>query len=189
VHTFKVPQPWLFPIFPWTAFAFAGLAVGFLIFSEWPAKNPGRATALVGAAGVGIFYLSSWIDARPMQLYAVYDYWHTSPNFFLARVGVLLVITWLVYAWCRWGLGQIGFSPLIQLGQASLLVYWVHIEFVYGRFSILPKRAQTIPMATLGLFVIFAAMVLLAMARTRWKGRGGEILARFRGLPRAAANG
>jgi len=94
-------------------------------------------------------------------------------------VGVLLVITWAVYAWCRWGLGQLGFSPLIQLGQASLLVYWVHIEFVYGRFSILHKRAQTIPTATLGLLVIFVAMVLLAMARTRWKGRGGDILARM----------
>jgi uncharacterized membrane protein len=179
VHTFKVPQPWLFPIFPWTAFAFAGLAAGFLLFTEWSASNPGRATALVGAAGVGMFFLSSWFDALPMHWYAVYDYWHTSPNFFLARVGVLLTITWLVYAWCRWGLGELGFSPLIQLGQASLLVYWVHIEFVYGRFSILQKRAQTIPTATLGLLVIFGAMVLLAVARRRFKGRRPDILARI----------
>ena len=46
------------------------------------------------------------------------------------------------YAWCRWVVEKLraahwGFSPLIQLGQASLLVYWVHIEFVYGRVSIL----------------------------------------------------
>lgn len=179
VHTFKVPQPWLFPIFPWTAFAFAGLTAGFLLFTEWSTSNPGRATALVGASGVGIFFLSSWFDALPMHWYAVYDYWHTSPNFFLARVGVLMTITWFVYAWCRWGLGERGFSPLIQLGQASLLVYWVHIEFVYGRFSILHKRAQTIPTATLGLFVIFAAMVLLAIGRTQSKGRGPDILARI----------
>ena len=92
VHTFNVPQSWLFPIFPWTAFAFAGLAVGFLLFSDWAGEKSGRATALCGAAGVGIFYLSSWLDARPVHLYAVYDYWHTSPNFFLARVGILLVI-------------------------------------------------------------------------------------------------
>jgi uncharacterized membrane protein len=184
VHTFKVPQPWLFPIFPWTAFAFAGLAAGFLLFSEWSARNAERATALCGAAGIGIFYLASWIDARPVQLYAVYDYWHTSPNFFLSRVGILLVITWAAYAWCCWGPGQVGFSPLITMGQASLLVYWVHIEFVYGRFSILPKRAEAIPTATLGLLVIFVAMTLLALARTRWKGRGGEILARMRRLPR-----
>lgn len=183
VHTFNVPQPWLFPIFPWTAFAFAGLTVGFLLLGEWPAKNPGRAAALFGVAGIGIFCLSSWFDARPTHLYAVYDYWHTSPNFFLARLGFLMIITCAVYAWCRWGFGQLGFSPLIQLGQASLLVYWAHIEFVYGRFSILHKRAQTIPTATLGLLVIFVAMVLLAMERTRGKGRGGEILARIRHAP------
>jgi uncharacterized membrane protein len=29
VHIFDKPQPWLFPLFPWSAFAFAGLAVGF----------------------------------------------------------------------------------------------------------------------------------------------------------------
>ncbi|HXQ26801.1 MAG TPA: heparan-alpha-glucosaminide N-acetyltransferase domain-containing protein [Candidatus Acidoferrales bacterium] len=186
VHTFNVPQVWLFPLFPWTAFAFAGLATGFLLFSERAAKNPGRAMAFSGAAGAGIFFLSSRLDARPAQLYAVYDYWHTSPNFFLARVGVLLVIAWAAYAWCRWGFGQKGFSPIILLGRASLLVYWVHIEFVYGSFSIMTKRAETIPVASAGLAVIFTAMVLLAVARTRLKGRGTEILARFRRMLRPA---
>jgi uncharacterized membrane protein len=180
VHTYDKPQPWLFPIFPWTAFAFAGLAVGFLLFSEWATKNLAKAAALFGIAGVGLFYLSSWLDARPVQLYAVYDYWHTGPNFFLARVAILLLILCGSYAWCRWGLGQVGFSPLVQIGTASLLVYWVHIEFVYGRFSILRKRTQSIPMASLGLVIIFVAMVLLSLAREHLKGRGAEILASLR---------
>jgi uncharacterized membrane protein len=181
VHTFGVPQPWLFPIFPWTAFAFAGSAVGFLLFSDWVVQHLAQAVALFGAVGFALFYLSSRLDRSPVRLYEVYDYWHTSPNWFLARVGILMMIILLSYVWCRWGLGQVGFSPLIQIGQTSLLVYWVHIEFVYGRFSILPKRAQTIPMASLGLLIIFTAMVLLSLARTRWKGKGAEIFARLRG--------
>ena len=179
VHIYDSPRPWLFPIFPWAAFAFAGLAAGFLLMSEWAVQNLAKATTLAGIAGLGLFYLSTRLDAGP-QLYAVYDYWHTSPNFFLARVGVLLMIIFLSYAWCRWGPGHWGFSPLVQLGQTSLLVYWVHIEFVYGRFSILKKQSQTIPMATLGLAIIFTAMVLLSIARTRFKGRGAEILAALR---------
>jgi hypothetical protein len=107
------------------------------------------------------------MDRQPRQFYAVYDFWHTSPNFFLIRLGMLMVILSASYAWCRWGAGQWGFSPLIQLGQASLLVYWVHIEFVYGRVSILPRRAVGIGTASLGLLVIFVAMLLLAIARTR----------------------
>jgi hypothetical protein len=114
--------------------------------------------------------LSRWLDRQPRQLYAVYDYWHTSPNFFLIRVGMLLVIVTASYAWCRWGLGQWGFSPLIQLGQASLLVYWVHIEFVYGRVSILPKHAQGIAGASAGLLAIFLAMLALAYIRTHTRG-------------------
>src|SRR6266403_2989477 len=85
------------------------------------------------------------------------------------RCGILLIITFLVYAWCRWGLAQLGFSPVIQLGKTSLLVYWVHIEFVYGRISILPKRACSIPKATIGLFVIFLAMLALSILRTCYK--------------------
>jgi hypothetical protein len=85
------------------------------------------------------------------------------------RCGILLIILFLVYAWCRWGLAQIGFSPVIQLGTTSLLVYWVHIEFVYGGLSILPKRACSIPKATLGLLVIFLAMLVLSILRTRFK--------------------
>jgi hypothetical protein len=56
----------------------------------------------------------------------------------------------------------------------------VHIEFVYGRFSVLRKNMETIPMATLGFLIITAAMVLLSVARTRLKGHGPEIAAWFR---------
>jgi hypothetical protein len=105
-------------------------------------------------------------------MYPVYDFWHTSPNFFLIRSGLLLVILAASYAWCRWGAAQLGFSPLIQLGQTSLLVYWVHIELVYGRLSILPKRVEGIRGATLGLSGIFLMMTALSLARTRLKGRG-----------------
>ena len=177
VHTLNQPQAWLFPIFPWTGFAFAGLATGFTLVSDWVRKRDAMAFALLGGVGVAIIAIARWFDHLPRQLYAVYDFWHTSPNFFLIRVGLLLVILCGVYAWCRWGGASWGFSPVIQLGQTSLLVYWVHIEFVYGRFSILPKRSMSIGRASLGLAAIFIAMLLLSLARTRLKGRGAEVVA------------
>jgi hypothetical protein len=66
------------------------------------------------------------------------------------------------------------------MGQTSLLVYWVHIEFVYGRFSILQKHAQSVTGASLGLLTIFLAMLLLSVLRTRTQGRTRELLARWR---------
>jgi hypothetical protein len=180
VHNLGEPQPWLFPIFPWTAFAFVGLAVGFVLLSDWARNRQAAIFALAGAGGIGLIYLARWLDRRPGQLYAVYDFWHTSPNFFFIRVGLLLMILAAIYAWCRWGAGQWGFSPMIQLGQTSLLVYWVHIEFVYGRFSILHKRANDIRTASLGLLTIFFSMLVVSMLRTKLKGRGAEMWAQFR---------
>jgi len=101
--------------------------------------------------------------------FGTYDYWHTSPNFFLMRCGILLAILSFAYGWCRWGLARAGFSPLAQLGKTSLLVYWVHIEFVYGKFSILPKGQCSIAKATVGLLAIFTAMLALSLFRTKWK--------------------
>jgi Predicted membrane protein len=155
-HNLGSPQPWLFPLFPWAAFAFAGLGAGIIFFSKignavgssvpWANDRSGSKTlALFGLAGTVAIVAAQLLDRSSFQLYSTYDYWHTSPNFLMLRVGLLLVIAFLSFAWCRWGWATRGFSPLIQLGQTSLLVYWVHIEFVYGRFSIMPKRAQTIP--------------------------------------------
>jgi uncharacterized membrane protein len=180
VHNLGTPQAWMFPIFPWTAFAFAGLATGFIFQSEWAHRRETSIFLSAGAVGLAFVAAARWLDGQPRQLYATYDYWHTSPNFFLIRLGMLLAILTASYAWCRWGAGSWGFSPLIQLGQASLLVYWVHLEFVYGRLSILPKHSQTIRTASLGLLAIFLAMLLLAFLRTRLKGRGMEMLAWFR---------
>ena len=171
VHNLGEPQAWLFPIFPWSAFAFVGLAVGFVLFSDWAQKLGAIFFVTAGASGVALFYMSIWLDHGPIKIYPIYDYWHTSPNFFLLRVGVLLMILFLGYAWCRWGLGQWGFSPMIQLGQTSLLVYWVHIEFVYGRISILRHASTGIRGASVGLLVIFVALVMLSIARTKWKSR------------------
>jgi uncharacterized membrane protein len=185
-HNLGSPQPWLFPLFPWAAFAFAGLGAGIIFFSKvgGPVGNSAgssvprasdasgsKTLALFGAAGTVAIVAAQLLDRSSFHLYSTYDYWHTSPNFLMLRVGLLLVIAFLSYAWCRWGWATRGFSPLIQLGQTSLLVYWVHIEFVYGRFSIMPKRAQTIPGATRGLVEITLFMLVLSMIRTRinWK--------------------
>jgi hypothetical protein len=158
VHVFDKPQAWLFPIFPWSALETVAMIT-------------------VGGSAIGAF--AWWLDSLPTTLYVNYDFWHTSPNFFLIRVGLVALILGGAYAWCRWGAGQRGFSPMIEMGKSSLLVYWVHVELVYGGLSIMTKRNHTVGEATFGLAVIFVSMVLLATIRNGTKGRGKEIRAWF----------
>ena len=169
VHIFNAPQPWLFPLFPWAAFAFAGLAVGFFLHTDFAKRRDSFTFVFLALFGIAASALSELFDKSAIRLYTVYDYWHSNPDFFLMRAGLLLVILVASYAWCRWGFAQTGFSPLIQLGKTSLLVYWVHIQFVYGGLSILPKRQCSVAKATLGLAVIFLAMLALSLIRTNWK--------------------
>jgi len=171
VHIYDSPQPWLFAIFPWCGFAFVGLAFGLFLFSGFSQQWEARTLAAVGFVGVLACGLSMWWDYSPVKIYAVYDYWHSSPNFFLMRCGILLIITFATFAWCRWGRGAKGFSPCIQFGKTSLLVYWLHMEFVYGRFSILPKWRTSISLATVGMIIIFLAMLGISIWRTRVKVR------------------
>jgi uncharacterized membrane protein len=171
VHNFGSPTPWIFSIFPWCGFAFVGLAFGSLLFSDFAQRQEVKALGIVGGIGALACAFSLWWDYSGVRIYTVYDYWHSSPNFFLMRCGILLLLTLAIFAWCRWGWVTEGFSPFIQFGKTSLVVYWVHIEFVYGRLSILPKFRSTIPLATAGMVTIFAAMLGISIWRTRAKKR------------------
>src|SRR5215475_3530558 len=76
VHVCGVPQPWLFPMFPWAAFAFAGLAVGFGLFTEGARQREARTFLGIAIGGAIAALLAYGFDAAPLRLYSVYDYWH-----------------------------------------------------------------------------------------------------------------
>ena len=176
VHNLGKPQSWLFPVFPWTGFAFAGLAVGFLLLSNWVRQQEASCLRTGGPERnwPDHTWHDGWITARSgvcrLRLLA-----HKSKFLPDSRWAAAWRFSGAAYLWCRWGAGQWGFSPLAQVGQTSLLVYWVHIEFVYGRLSILPKHAQSIRTASFGLLAICVAMLMLSLVRTQLKGRGADV--------------
>jgi uncharacterized membrane protein len=171
VHIFGQPQFYLFPLFPWAAFAFAGFAAGCVLVSPWARIHDFFAVGLTAASGGALLALGFWLDSRPQHFYAVYDFWHSSPEFFFIRVGLVTAALLLGYVWCRWAPALWGFSPVIELGRQSLLVYWVSIELAYGRLSLMKKDAQSITSTTLGLLALTLAMVALAAFRNRTEGR------------------
>jgi uncharacterized membrane protein len=187
VHIFDRPQAYLFAIFPWVAFAFGGFAAGCLLASPWARRRSLESIGVIAAGGASLFALAMWLDSRP-QLYAVYDYWHTSPNYFMARTAIVAAVLVIGYFWCRWAPALWEFSPVVELGKQSLLVYWISIELTYGGLSIVRKHAQTIPSATVALLALTTGMVVLAAIRNRARGRPlREWLSLRRAPTRAAA--
>jgi len=160
-----------YPLIPNAAFLFAGALVSYEFLRSVKLGKEAQFVKRLAIAAVGLHVLGFALDKLPFQTYAPYDYWSTSPNFFLMRIGLLTGVMLAGYAWCRWGPALWGFSPVIELGRQSLLVYWVHVQLAYGGLSILKKRAQDIPTATAGVIALTLAMIALAAFRNRTQAR------------------
>lgn len=119
-----------FPLFPFAAYLFAGVAVsGRFLAAVGEGKVPRfmlRLTLLGLVTALGGFF-SALI---PVGLYRTSDFWYTSPSYFFIRLGFLLMATAAV-----WWLGRsfrAGWTPVLCLGKESLLVYVLHLIVLYG---------------------------------------------------------
>jgi uncharacterized membrane protein len=143
-----------FTLFPWAGFLLAGGAVGVWLDASRPGLEERRtvlALALVGPALAVGGYLTSLLPA----IYRQTDFWTSSPTFFFLRLGVLISLMPIAYAWNALFPGR---SPLREFGIASLFVYWIHVEMVYGVVSTPLHRQLTFPQA-LAAFAAFSVFL------------------------------
>lgn len=127
---FNQSQPSLFPLFPYAAFLFSGTLVGHFYLV---ARREGRERQFIWRmihAGIGAVFAGVVLDLFSVTLYPPHDFWKTSPNFFLIRIGIVILGTAGFY-FVRQLPGVLE-RNLVGLGQASLLVYVVHLVCVYG---------------------------------------------------------
>ena len=157
-----------FTLFPWAGFLFAGAAVGVWL----DAGRERRVVTALAAAGPALA-LAGYAASYLPPIYANASFWTSSPTFFFLRLGVLLS---LVPA--AWLLARLpGAEPLEYFGRASLFVYWIHVEMVYGVMSAPLHRRFTLE----GWFVAF----LLFSALLFWTARAKDRLVHWwkTGLP------
>jgi uncharacterized membrane protein len=115
----------LFPLFPWSAYVLAGSALASLQ-RHW-IQSP-RRLAVAGAvfAGMGVA-----LDAMPVTIFNGADFWRTSPNLFLMKIGAVCVllagITALAQMW-----KSMPKTAVARLSRESLIVYLGHLAIVYG---------------------------------------------------------
>lgn len=145
-----------FTLFPWAGFVFAGAAIGVVIHGA----SQHRRWLQVGLATAGLLlvWAAHQASLRP-SLYPRSEYWTTSPSFFFLRVGLLTLLLPIAYVWEHAPLRHklSSSSPLAEFGRASLFVYWIHVEMVYGFFSRPIRRALSLEGALVAyvLFTVF----------------------------------
>jgi hypothetical protein len=162
-----------FSFFPWAAFTLAGITAGYLLLEARNADEEPEFFKRVAVAGVCAYAAGSAMSLSQVFEYGFFDYSLTSPHFFLIRLGWLLLILYGAYLWSR--RKSAGWSPLITLGQASLIVYWVHIEIVYGRVSQASAQSLEISTAAMQLLWLVPLMLFLSSYK-RIRERVGGVL-------------
>jgi fucose 4-O-acetylase-like acetyltransferase len=155
-----------FTLFPWAGFVFAGSVAGVALAAPvtkvWRTHAALTAAAvLTAAAGYGASFLPS--------IYSSSEFWTSSPTFFFLRAGLILLLIPLAFAWdaAPWRGAISRWSPVEELGRASLFVYWIHVEMVYGVFSRPLRRALPLETAIVADVLFSLFLLVLVLLRNR----------------------
>jgi hypothetical protein len=166
VRNYLIPDYRSFGFFPWGAYLAFGVGMGSLIRAI-PPDATDRAMRWVAMAGIGAILVCHYLDSLPYRFYTKSEYWLNSPLQILTKQGVTLAILAVAFVWTRYAAGT-GWSWVRQFGTTSLLVYWVHIELVYGRELFFLKghlnEAQTLVSAV----CVILLMLAISVIKTRW---------------------
>jgi len=153
-----------FPLFPWMAYAFFGISIG----AYWErAKYHGRlALSVVSFSAIGVFVSFACFESHPLIYRLMSDYpLITQPIRVFYRVGLVLVTGGFALLVSRPWL--IGWMPFRIVGRASLLIYWVHLEFAYGVASKPIKNTMGMSQWWWGFVALTAVMTVVAWLRIR----------------------
>ncbi|HEY6361798.1 MAG TPA: heparan-alpha-glucosaminide N-acetyltransferase domain-containing protein [Vicinamibacterales bacterium] len=140
-----------FTLFPWAGFLLAGGAVGMWLDAARMDRDERRIMLALAALGPAVAvgaYAASFLP----PIYEQTSFWTSSPTFFFLRLGILISLLPIAYAWNALVPGR---SPLREFGVASLFVYWIHVEMLYGVVSTPLHRQLTLGQAVVA-FAVFS---------------------------------
>lgn len=165
IRAYIVPDYRFFGFFPWASYLVFGVSAGSVLrtIRAESVERTMQWAALLGGALIGA---CSYFSNLPFSIYTKSEYWLNSPALPLTKLGVTLILLAFAYVWTRHTAGA--WSWVRQLGTTSLLVYWVHIELVYGRWFGASKGTLSVGQTVAASAVLIAVMVGLSLARTNW---------------------
>ena len=166
VKGYLAPDHLFFGFFPWAAFVAFGLSFGSLL-RMLDEDQISTAMMWIGLTGLILTFGAHTMSNLGISLYTQSDFWLDSPLLILIKLGVILMAIPFAFIWHRQPSAQ-SWSWIRQFGVTSLLVYWVHIELVYGRWLGAWKESLTTEQTLLAATGIIGLMLSLSVLRTNF---------------------
>ena len=166
VRNYVIPDHNFFGFFPWAAFVAFGMSAGSILRLVKPADVPSM-MQWFGWGGLALAFVAYAGSNIPFSVYGNSDFWLNGPALVFIKLGAILIF--VAFAWV-WNIRTTAatWSWIRQFGMTSLLVYWVHIELVYGRWFGVLKDQLTVGQTVFAAVVTIALMLGLSMLRTNW---------------------
>jgi uncharacterized membrane protein len=157
-----------FTLVPWAAYVFGGLAAGVALAATRDEREERRLQAVLAALALSVGAIAWWASFQPSIYPAGRSaFWGASPTFFflrLACVTALLPLAWSL----RRRLPEVVGAPLATIGAASLFVYWVHVELVYGALALPLRRLLPWEATVAAAVALSSALYALVHWKNRW---------------------
>lgn len=173
----------VFSLFPAVAYVFAGTFVGSLLV-ESTSRTESRfltRAALVGVGLLGLAIGSAFVPLSPRV-----QHWGGPALIVALRVGAMLIALAAVRAvLARWPPSPA--DPMVALGRASLVVYWVHVELAYGNISYPLHKTMSLGWALSGYALVTLAMYGLAIW-WGWRPKGRPLVPVHMAAPAPASS-
>jgi hypothetical protein len=152
----------LFPLFPWSAYAFLG---AFFCYWYLAVKGTPKEPLFFGAlflSGLLFFVLGRVLFYAPWSFHHYVDPAKASPRFFMFRLGFVFMV--LSALWFYERKRKPESSVLSITGQESLFIYGFHLLIVYGSVMVPYSIAQNVGMNLTYLPSLFlSALVISSM--------------------------
>lgn len=153
----------LFPLLPWSAYIFLGATCGVLYVTAGE-SNP---TWLRRAIPFGLLLIAAGVATEQLSLhiYGQANFWPTTPHMFITRVGFVIALLGVTTLLER----AVPLAPrtIQSLAEESLLVYFVHVIFLYGsnwNTGVKQYLGGTMTFAHAYLFVMALVAIMLTLA-------------------------
>jgi uncharacterized membrane protein len=164
LRSYIVPDYNFFGFFPWAAYLAFGMSAGSILRSLRP-EAVERAMQWAALLGGALVLGGQYFANLPFSVYPKSEFWLNSPAQVVIKLGVTLLLGALAYLWTQYGAGN-RWSWVCQFGTTSLLVYWVHIELVYGRWLGFLKNNLNVAQTAIAALIVIALMLVLSTAKT-----------------------